>query len=659
MVKTFRNTNLLFLACATLFILSSLGEAQEISIIPKPVAISIEEGAFCLQDDTVIAVDENTKKLGALLAGMLRPATGFNLRVTTDAATKKNVIELKLVKDLNLPGKEGYILHSFKDRITITGATDAGVFYGLQTLLQLLPAEIYGKEKILGHNWSAPCVKIEDYPRFVWRGAMLDVCRYFLPKEFILKFIDLLAIHKMNRFHLHLTEDQGWRIEIKKYPKLTQIGAWRDESLIGHYSDKPHKFDGKRHGGFYTQDDIKQIVAYAESKHITIVPEIEMPGHAQAAIAAYPELGNRTEQLPVRTIWGVNENIFNAEEETIIFLQDVLEEVLSLFPGDFIHIGGDEARKTQWKKSLKAQARIKELGLNDEDELQSYFIGRMDSFLNKKGRRLIGWDEILEGGLAQNATVMSWRGDKGGILAARAGHDVVMAPTHSTYFDYCQGQKENEPLAIGGYLPLQNVYRFEPVPKELTKKEARHILGAQGQIWTEYIPTPEKAEYMGFPRITALSEVVWSKKEGKDYNDFINRLREHLSRLDMLGVNYRPLDESTIIFSWKSGDIKETFQEIEADITGHITEAGDYEIVFQYTGGKHRLDIEWTQLVENEIVIVKDDHPGFTGANDKNNSYFLSINNVKKGRSYILKAWVKCDGGDDSKGDILLKRISD
>jgi hexosaminidase len=441
-------------------------------------------------------------------------------------------------------GDEGYSLQVTPASITIAAPQQAGIFYGIQTLRQLFPPQVFSDTPVEGVRWMIPCVRIKDYPQFRWRGMHLDVARHFMPKEFVLKFIDLVALHKMNSLHLHLTDDQGWRIEIKRYPRLTEVGAWRDETLVGHANKKPHEFDGKRHGGYYTHEDIREIVAYAAQRYINIVPEIEMPGHAQAAIAAYPELGNTGEQLPVRTFWGVNPNIFNANEETIILLQNVLTEVLDLFPSPYIHVGGDEAVKDQWKQSPEAQARIKELSLKDEDELQSYFIKRMDTFLSEHGRRLIGWDEILEGGLAPGATVMSWRGVEGGIKAAKMGHDVVMAPTTHTYFDYYQSKnRREEPLAIGGYLPLEKVYDFQPVPSELTEEEAKHILGAQGQIWTEYIPNPKHAEYMAFPRTVALCEAVWTPGEKKDYADFLRRLTVHLKRLDLLNVNYRPLDE--------------------------------------------------------------------------------------------------------------------
>jgi hexosaminidase len=375
---------------------------------------------------------------------------------------------------------------------------------------------------------------------------LLDVARHFMPKEFVKKFIDLLALHKMNSFHWHLTDDQGWRIEIKKYPKLTQIGAWRKETLVGRMereSQKELKFDGTAHGGFYTQDDAREIVEYARARHVNVVPEIEMPGHAQAAIAAYPELGNTAQQLEVGTKWGVYENIFNPKETTILFLQDVLTEVLGIFPSKFIHTGGDEAVKTQWKASADAQARIKELGLKNEEELQGYFTGRMAEFLKSKGRRLIGWDEILEGGIPPDTAVMSWRGEKGGVAAAQAGHDVVMAPTGYTYFDYYQSKdKDKEPLAIGGFLPLETVYNYDPVPKEISAQFAKHVLGSQGQLWTEYMSSPKQVEYMAFPRLAALAEVAWISKEKRSYPEFLERLSRHLERLTVLDVHYRRLD---------------------------------------------------------------------------------------------------------------------
>ena len=527
---------------------ASVGYAaqRETAVIPRPQKITFHKGQFfTIKPDTVILADKAAMPTANQLRNAIAQATGYSLTVKPPHAMRENYIAIMLDSGMAQLGvkEEGYHLLVATSHVMIMAADNAGVFYAFQTLRQLLPVQIFSKTPVRGIDWKIPCVLIEDYPRFVWRGAMLDLARYYMPKEFVKKFIDLLALHKMNSLQLHLTDDQGWRIEIKKYPKLTEVGAWRKESIAGHLRDKPRKYDGKPHGGFYTQDDLREIVAYARDRHIRIVPEVEMPGHAQSAIAAYPELGNTGKKLKVSVNWGVHKNIFNADEKTILFLQDVLTEVLEIFPSEFIHIGGDEANKDQWKASPKIQARIKELGLKNEDELQSYFIKRMDTFLVSKGRRLIGWDEILEGGLAPNATVMSWRGTKGGIAAARAGHDVVMAPTKDTYFDYYQSKnKKKEPLAIGGFIPLREVYGFEPIPKELTAEHAKHVLGAQGQLWTEYIPNPKKAEYMGFPRYCALAELVWTKPEHKDYSDFVERLKAHLKRLDILDVNYRSLD---------------------------------------------------------------------------------------------------------------------
>jgi hexosaminidase len=630
---------------------------KTISIVPKPVMLKQTKAAdFILNPDTVIIADKTLRQKAKQLANMIEPATGFDLTIKQQDLFASRSMILKLDSALSRLGDEGYQLIVWPKKVTISAYKEAGLFYGFQTLRQLLPPEIFREAKVEDLAWTIPAVSIEDYPRFEWRGMHLDVCRHFMPKEFIKKYIDLLALHKMNRFHWHLTEDQGWRIEIKKYPKLTEVGAWRKETLVGHYRDKPHKFDGKRHGGFYSQEDVREIVAYAAARHITVIPEIEMPGHAQAAIAAYPELGNTDKQLPVMTIWGVNPNIFNANEETIIFLQNVLEEVLELFPSEFIHIGGDEAPKKQWEGSPDAQARIKKLGLKDEHELQSYFIKRMDTFLTEKGRRLIGWDEILEGGLAPGATVMSWRGEKGGITAAKAGHDVVMAPTTYTYFDYYQADAKNEPLAIGGHLPLRNVYNYNPIPPSLNPEEAKHILGAQGQVWTEYIPTPKKAEYMAFPRACALSEVVWTKQEQKDYKDFLERMSGHTKRLDILDVNYRKLDpEPVVLGSWKSGQTSEEYQLMTFDISGHLKEPAQYQIKFAYTGGSHRLDVEWLEILENEQVIARDAHFGRTGGQNVDNVYSVAISKIKPDAKYTLKARVRSDGGKDSNGQILLE----
>ena len=516
-----------------------------LSVIPKPVQMTRTAASFELTPGTAIVADRNTYDIGIQLADWLQPATGYRLAVVGSTGTGGQVISLRLDPTLARLGDEGYRLTVTRTRITIRAYRPAGAFYAVQTLRQLFPPDIFRAARVDSVKWTVPGVEIEDLPRFQWRGAHLDVSRSFMPKEFVKKYIDLLALHKLNRFHWHLTDDQGWRIEIKKYPRLTSVGAWRRQTLVGiqrSYADTTQwVFDGRPHGGFYTQDDIREVVAYAKARFITVVPEIEMPGHAQAAIAAYPELGNTSQQLEVLTRFGVNPNIFNAEDATIRFLQDVLTEVIALFPGKYIHIGGDEAIKDQWQASPRIQARIRELGVKDEHELQSWFIHQMDAFLTARGRSLVGWDEILEGGLAPNATVMSWRGMEGGIAAALAGHDVVMTPTSHTYFDYYQSQDPNEPPAIGGFLPLDTVYAFEPVPAALTAEQAAHILGTQGQIWTEYQRNPRNVEYMVFPRLLALAEVAWTPRNLKNFADFKARLVQHVVRLHVLDVNYRPI----------------------------------------------------------------------------------------------------------------------
>ncbi|RYD49016.1 MAG: beta-N-acetylhexosaminidase [Verrucomicrobiaceae bacterium] len=506
------------------------------AILPRPAVLQPTDAQFLLDAKTAIVAPKPLDRIGRMLQGYLK---GTEFPLPLQSRSRKGAIRLKIDKSRQDLGDEGYTLDVSADAIEICAAKPAGVFYGVQTLRQLLPASLYGGRS--AGPLTVPGVHVEDRPRFVWRGAHLDVCRHFMPKEFLFRYVDLLALHKLNTFHLHLTDDQGWRIEIKRYPKLTSVGGWRKETMAGHYREQ--KWDGTPHGGYYTQEDLKQLVAYAKDRFVNIVPEIEMPGHAQAAIAAYPELGNLSTPLEVGTRWGVIENIANVEDSTIKFFQNVLDETMKIFPSKFIHVGGDEAPKKQWQESPRVQARIKDLGLKDEHEMQSWFIRQMDAHLAKKGRRLIGWDEILEGGLAPGATVMSWRGEEGGIAAAKSGHDVVMAPNPFTYFDFYQGDPKTEPLAIGGRLPLSKAYSFEPIPAVLTAEEAKHVLGAQGQLWTEYIDSPAKLEYMAFPRLSALSEVLWSPKEGKSYDEFLVRLRPHLERLRSLGVNFREPEE--------------------------------------------------------------------------------------------------------------------
>jgi hexosaminidase len=519
--------------------------SSPIAVIPLPTKLTAGRGEFTLTPSTAIVTDAALKPLGRQLAEMLDTPIGFDLVVRTGAAPASTYIALRQDKTLaKALGPEGYRLDATARAVTIRAATPAGVFYGMQTLRQLLPVAVFRSARVAGVAWKVPAVAIEDVPRFSWRGAHLDVSRHFMPKEFVKKYIDLLALHKLNRFHWHLTDDQGWRLEITKYPKLTEVGAWRSETLIGHdvRNAADRKFDGKRHGGFYTQDDVREIVAYATARFVTVVPEIEMPGHSQEVVAAYPELGCTDDKVEPRTFWGVSEYLLNPNDSTIKFMQDVLAETLDLFPSPWIHVGGDEAVKTQWKANPQIQARIKALGLKDENELQSWFIRQMDGYLTSHGRRLIGWDEILDGGLAQNATVMSWRGINGAVAAARAGHDAVLTPNGQTYFDAYQSRDTaHEPLAIGGFLPLDRVYAWEPMPAEIEPQFQPHILGVQGQLWSEYLPDPKQVEYMAFPRLVALSEVAWTPTAQRKLDDFMIRIAVHLQRLKILDVNYRPL----------------------------------------------------------------------------------------------------------------------
>ena len=512
------------------------------SIIPKPSAMEVQRGEFVLDSGFQILADIENSEIQAnctYVSKKILEITGLSISVNslTDNQDKNGTMSITLNENMPELGKEGYKLDISRQRISLESAHPAGIFYGIQSLLQLFPQKDNDRE---GNSLAVPCVKITDVPRFPYRGMHLDVGRHFFPKSFIKKYIDLLALHKFNTFHWHLTEDQGWRIEIKKYPKLTEIGSVRKESLVGHYREEPQRFDGTPYGGFYTQEDVKEIVAYAQSRYVTIIPEIEMPGHSLGALAAYPELSCTGGPHEVAVLWGVHEDVYCAGNDKVFtFLEDVLTEVIELFPGTYIHIGGDECPKARWEVCEKCQARIKAEGLKDEHELQSYFIRRIEKFLLAHDRKLIGWDEILEGGLAPEATVMSWRGMEGGIAAAQQGHDVIMTPTSHCYFDYYQGDKETEPLAIGGLLTLDKIYAFEPVPAELSPADAQHILGAQGNLWTEYIKTPEYAEYMSIPRMSALAEVVWSPKDARDWEDFQKRLAQFFQRLDAMGINYR------------------------------------------------------------------------------------------------------------------------
>jgi hexosaminidase len=519
---------------------STSGKENVYAIIPAPVSIKEMPGNFTFSDRSKIilsAVNDENKLAAGLLASLVKNPTGLVLPVIQGNKAASGSVLMSI--DTTVANTEGYTLKVTPKSIVIKARSAVGFFYAVQTIRQLLPPEVEKDSVINNLTLKVPSCEIVDEPRFGYRGMHLDVGRHMFPVGYIKRYIDMIALHKMNTFHWHLTEDQGWRIEIKKYPRLTEVGAFRKETIVGHAGKKPAVYDGIPYGGFYSQEDVKDIVAYAKSKFITIIPEIEMPGHSLAALAAYPGLSCTGGPFEVGKKWGVISDVFCAgKEETFRFLEDVLTEVIDLFPGKYIHIGGDECPKTRWEKCPLCQKRIKEEGLKDEKELQSYFIKRIEKFLVSKNRRLIGWDEILEGGLAPEATVMSWRGVAGGIEAAKQGHDVIMSPNKYVYLDSYQCEPDGQPLAIGGYLPLENVYSFDPQFAELSAEQQKHILGLQGNVWTEYMSTSQYMEYMVYPRMFAISEIGWTPALKKDFEDFLARFGVQRMRYDKIGINY-------------------------------------------------------------------------------------------------------------------------
>lgn len=524
----------------------SLAHGQDVNIIPQPASLQVKSGTFTITKTTSIVIaDEGDRKSANFLNAYLKQCFGWSLPIKKQAA--KNSIRLFTRKFIKAPDNDGYSFESSPTGISIEGDTYAGTFYGVQTLIQLLPVT---KSATL----PIAAVSIQDAPRFGYRGMMLDVGRHFFPVAFVKKYIDYLALHKLNYFHWHLTDDQGWRIEIKKYPRLTSVGAWRNGTIIGRYPGKGNT--NQRYGGFYTQEQVKEVVKYAADRFITVIPEIEMPGHGSAAIAAYPELscfpetptkdyypancawaGDSTGKQVIQS-WGVYADVFCAgKENTFKFLQDVIDEVAPLFPSKILHVGGDECPKSNWKKCPNCQQRMKENNLKDEHELQSYFVQRMEKYINGKGKTIIGWDEILEGGLAPNAWVMSWRGEEGGIEAAKQKHNVIMTPTTYVYFDYSQTRNEDS-VTIGGFVDLEKVYNYEPIPSSLTDEQGKYIKGGQANLWTEYISNPRKVEYMIFPRMAALSDILWRPKNTKDWPGFEKRLQTQFKRYQQWGATY-------------------------------------------------------------------------------------------------------------------------
>ncbi len=534
---------------ATLFQILFFGQIfsqnspENFNIIPRPISISPKPGEFILNAETLIFSPKNSDWQNAVeqLVSVFQPSTGFQFsaQVLKKELSLARGNAIYFIEDESVKHPEGYQLEVQTDKIYVRARSAAGAFYAVQTLRQLFPPEINSPDLQANMVWKTPCCLIDDAPRFSWRGMHLDVGRHFFEVDFIKKYIDQLAAHKMNVFHWHLTEDQGWRIEIQKYPKLQTVAACRNETLLGIYSDSPERYDGQKYCGFYTREQIKEVLEYAKKRFVTVVPEIELPGHAQAALSAFPELGCTGGPYLAATKWGVFHEVFCAgNEKTFEFLENVLDEVAKIFPGQYIHIGGDECPKSRWRECPKCQKRMKDNRLKDEHELQSYFIRRVEKMLTKRGKKVIGWDEILEGGLAPTAAVMSWRGTEGGIAAAKQHHEVVMTPTSHCYFDYYQSDPDSEPLAIGGFLPIEKVYSYEPVPAELTADEAKYIIGTQGNLWSEYIPNPEKVEYMVWPRACATAEIAWSAKNLKDFGDFSRRLVGHFEMMKAMKINF-------------------------------------------------------------------------------------------------------------------------
>lgn len=633
-----------------------------VNVIPRPVKVEADSGRFSLAPATTILVEKGLArgpKIGGYFADVLAKSAGFALKVaeTDKAEPVSGAILLTTQRAKPALGDEGYTLTISSDSVIVRAPQEPGLFYGVQTLLQLLPPDVFRQSPATTTQaWTMPCVQIEDQPRFAWRGLLVDTSRHFFTKQELCDFIDVMALHKLNTLHWHINDDVGWRLEIKKYPKLVEIGAWRDGIEFGLDPQSSTAYDAKgRYGGFYTQADVKEIVAYAAERFITIVPEFEMPAHSEASRRAYPELscddpppaaGQTTAKPTPKVAYCAGKN------STFAMLEDILSEAMLLFPSPIVHIGGDECEKVSWKACPKCQARIKAEGLKNEEELQSYFIRRMEKFINSKGKRLMGWSEIQQGGIAPNAMLMDWIG--GGLQAAQSGHDVVMSPTTHCYLDYYQARGP-EPKAIGGFVPLETVYAFEPVPKGLAPEFLKHILGVQGNLWTEFIPNYKHLQYMAYPRGCAIAEVGWTPAASKNWADFTARLQVHLQRLTARGVSYRALGQPPQVGGWTPAQMSEQYKTLEWDVTQFVKQAKTYTLLFIYEKGAHRLDVEWVALLENGQEVSRDAHAGITGAENRNNEYKLELKKYGAEAKYVLRASVRSDGGTDSTGGIWIK----
>jgi len=638
----------------------SLLQLNAQSIIPEPAEIKASKAEFTITPSTTIVMQgTGLENAASFFNAYLQKYYGFQLKVTSGSNSAKNSIVLNYEKmEYPIPG--AYVMNVNSKDVYIAGDNAQGTFYGIQTLIQLLPP-------VASKSLKVPAVDINDHPRFAYRGAMLDVCRHFFDVDFVKQYIDYLAMYKINTFHWHLTDDQGWRVEIKKYPKLTSVGAWRDGTIIGRYPGTGN--DSIHYGGFYTQEQIKEVVKYAADRYITIIPEIEMPGHASAALTAYPNLGCTGGPYKVQQTWGVFDDVFCAGNDSVFtFFQDVMDEVIPLFPAAYVHVGGDECPKTSWKKCPKCQQRIKDQHLSDEHALQSYFVQRMEKYINSKGKKIIGWDEILEGGIAPNATVMSWRGEEGGIKAAKQNHDVIMTPNTYVYFDYAQTKTEDS-VTIGGFIPLEKVYSYEPIPAVLDASQQKHVLGAQANLWTEYIGYPSKVEYQEFPRYAALSEVLWSPATKRDWKKFETKLPDVFKKLSFQKTNYSTAyyDIQTSVtpgpggngVSWKvftnnkAGKLlvynadkttvdKATVYESPVVITDNATMVAVVKNADGTLGKEVRQTFSFNKATGKKVTITKIPDPKYSG----NGGASGLINGVKAQRDINSPEWLGWFGGD-------------
>jgi hexosaminidase len=658
----------LFVIGASFFAVTAFSaEPMAPAILPAPQKMEIREGKFQLTPETRIVVDQASTATGDYLATKLRTSTGYPIAIAR-SDVKETSISLTTKGAKAELGPEGYELDVTPGGVIIKAPTQAGLFYGVQTLLELFPPQIFATNTVKNVAWEIPeAVHIEDQPRFQWRGFMLDCARHFFSKDDVKRVLDEMALHKLNTFHWHLTDDQGWRIEIKKYPKLTEVGAWRTKSDLVPYdhqgdqgndhpawSAAPASAFGpdKRYGGFYTQEDIREVVAYAAARHITVVPEIEMPGHCVAALAAYPNLSCESGHFSTDIDAGVNHGVFCVGNEQVIqFLDDVLTEVFQLFPGKYVHIGGDEvdakAKSETWGKDPACLALMKSNGYTNLNQLQGWFTGQMGKFISAHGKTLVGWSEITEATLPKDAVVMDWIG--GAIQAATNGDDVVMSPTKFSYLDYYQSNDHaTEPRAIGGFLPLEQVYSFDPIPAGLAPEFQSHILGGQANLWTEYIASLAHVEYMAFPRLCALAEIDWSPKAAHNWDDFGRRLRAHEVRLEQLGVNYRR-DVSVKIGEWTPAQLTNASSTIlEWDATSQVKGPGQYRVKFQHARGPG-LVINSVSLLENGKEVATDPHTGFAARNPSKQVYVLDVPAVNANAKYILRATV---AGAGSSGTV-------